>query len=88
MSHNNFLPKSDYDLSVYDDASFVDSLPASTQATLRSVRLDLDLYLLVDRWKSRLRIMHPGSRVTIRAIFNRGIYLVCKELEAKYGTFE
>lgn len=85
MSQSKFVPDTTYDLSVYDTPAPAHKL---SQPSLRSVKLDYDLYLLVDKWKARLRAIHPGHPITIRAIFNRGIYLVCKELEAKYGAPE
>lgn len=54
----------------------------------KSVKLDYSLYLLADRWKAKLRLMFPGKKITVRSIFNRGIFLVCEELKDRYGPLD
>lgn len=82
---SKYFPKSDYDWSAYDGPG---THVMEKKRSEQSIKIDAEMYVILSRWKSRLRDLYPGHPITLRAIFNRGIYLVCKELEAKYGAPE
>ena len=72
----------------YEKDLFAPNVLHPDDKSTKSVKLDFELYLKLDRWKSKLRLVFPGKKITMRAIFNRGIYLVCEELKDRYGPLD
>lgn len=56
-----------------------------TRKLRHTIKLDNDVYMALDQWKSWIRIHDHANRLTVSDIVRHGLELAMAELEAKYG---
>ena len=60
----------------------------TTRPVRHTIKLDEATYLLLDRWKAKIRMSDPSNRLTITDIVRHGIESACRELESTYGKLD